>query len=1193
MPNRFRTIGDAIRRLGSATLAETASIASLIEAIHDAEITEVGPRPQAAPWKIRVIRPDDMLVLDFRGPGLVRRFDRLERAEPGAPAWLIAEHQPQSLADEAILQTLDQSTEAGAKDLRGYKDGEAPPVRDMGVPATPVRIRASGRSRLAFRMPDGIDQIDLTLEALLTACRTWDLALDAAAVADPVFNLGDIGGGLFETVASEFRAVTLSARRLLQGTLDDDQFAGLDMAAERIAGQSVMAIAAGRELPPRSTETLALREMEALLATSASGGNPADVRSAAELYLRTASTAAAITGLQRQGLEIGSMLELSEGFFGVILKPRPPGRDRTAIEMPWRLIASPLPGAGFDHATAPVVRGGRTELWHTRLGPKIKQAALGQVGGIGLVGPVADPRAGRQLRYLWSPDYAATSEDPIDFSLSGFDRKMIVTLTAGYDAKLPSGGRFTPRPVDSGRLMMTALGGTLDADRRWKTRPKGVDLLAWTHRMSQGRDSYVRVEYAGFLFPFGHAATLVKLSERKFQWRGAGRDRVAILRQRFFIVVREKIRAYPNAAPQPDLGRTMPFDTIEVMLDTTPDLDKPGDSTATRLIDDFYNVDRPNRMAFWPARDNNPLALFAFPFVGTDAAGRRVPFQMPAMFVSEVLNQSTDIPAIRDHYNSHVARRTANTHGATMRFADAQGTEAADVDVPAQSLFFRSHDPAGEISTSQATTLQQQPVIESARIQLASVERLTGQAMTPEVVFDPAYILDGFSGANKSELFLKLSTPPALNFGSSGAGSDTVGGVAAPSMQPSALSRRHGVMSGTGNVSDGIFRPKDFFAGAKLLGFFELGDILHEAGLGTESPRFTSVELPASAGLGARIETTFRLFQTLADSTIDALKLNQGGKSSLDLTATSTLFRNGDPALTRIEGTLVHFKLNLVGVIIIHFDRLRFLKTSGRKPDVDVDLNPQTGVTFGGPLEFINTLKDYIPSNAFSDPPDLQVTPAGITAGYSLGLPAIQCGILSLSNITLGAAFTLPFNGDAPTARFNFAERHNTFNLTVSLIGGGGFVAVVVGTDGVREIEAALEFGAQIAINLGVASGSVYIKGGFYFHYSVSPEGVEFEGYIELGGRLSVLGLITVSLTFHLSLTYESKALPDKADGRAHRQNRLFGQATLVVEIEILFFSASVKVKVEKTFAGSESDPLFRDFITDQSVWNEYCDAFA
>jgi hypothetical protein len=255
---------------------------------------------------------------------------------------------------------------------------------------------------------------------------------------------------------------------------------------------------------------------------------------------------------------------------------------------------------------------------------------------------------------------------------------------------------------------------------------------------------------------------------------------------------------------------------------------------------------------------------------------------------------------------------------------------------------------------------------------------------------------------------------------------------------------------------------------------------------------------------------------------------------------------------------------------------------------VDVDLNPEHGITFGGPLEFVNTLKDLIPANGFSDPPNLSVTPAGITAGYTLGLPAVQIGVMSLSNISLGAAFSLPFTGEPPTARFNFAERHSTFNLTVSMFGGGGFVALVVGTEGVREIEAALEFGAKIAIDLGVASGSVYIKGGFYFHFSTDR--VVFEGYVEMGGRLSVLGLISVSLTFHLSLAYESTG--NKAsDGKT--VSRLFGQATLVVEIEILFFSASVSVTVKKTFAGSEADPKFIDLVPTPDVWSEYCAAFA
>jgi hypothetical protein len=1190
MPERFRSVGDAIKRLGSGVFAANGdTIASLIAAVGNAQIGDAGPHPDTL-WKIRVIRPQDMLILDFRGPGMVRAGNRLNRADPGKAAYLVVEHQPQSLADAATIETAGQDGPASDPKLKGHANAPNSPVSSPGVPMLPLPIRAAGRSRLAFTMPDGVDHLDLTLDALLEACRSWDLALDYAAVPEPLFSLGGRDGGLghFDTVAHDIRSAAQSARAVLAGTLDATMFAGLDAAAERIAALSVDAIAAGRELPPGAVEAAAAREIEAL-ANTANRREPeavADTHAVADLYLRAATAGLAVTGLQRAGLDISSILDLSPGYYGLILKPHAPDKNRTAIEMPWRLIASPLPGTGFDHATRPVEHGGRTELWHTRMGPH---------SGLRVARDI-DPRTGHQLRYIWSPDYKTLTDDEINFSLSGFDRQMIVKLTAGFDeVNAIGGGRFTPRPVDAKRLILTALGGTLDADRRWKTRPTGVDLEAWTHRLSQGRDAYVRVEYAGFLFPFGHAATLVKLSERKFQWRGAGqKDRVAILRQRFFIVMREKRREYPNDAPQPDLGRTMPFDAIEVMLTTTPDLAEPGAVLDQRLADNsFYAPDRPHRMAFWPARSDTEL--FNFPMVGIDAAGRRVPFDMPAMFVSEVMNTSDSITKIKAHYNdpSRVGRRTGNTLNATLRFADARGPDAADVDLPAQSLTFQSHDPTTPLSPNQVAALQQQPVIESAKVRLASVERLTGQALIPDVVFDPAYVAEGFGGTNKSELFLRLKVNAALNFGSGGAGSDSVGGIAAPSMAPSALSRRHGVMSGAGNVTDGKFRPQDFFKDAKLLGVFALGDILKAVDLGAESPKFTSVEVPADAAGGDRIETRFNLRQTLDASPIDLLKLNEGGPSVIDLNATSTLFKNGDPPLASVEGTLVHFKINLVGVLIIHFDRLHFLKKTGRKPDVDVDLNPQTGVTFGGPLEFVNTLKDYIPSNAFSDPPDLQATPQGITAGYSLGLPAIQCGILSLSNISLGAAFTLPFNGDAPSARFNFAERHNTFNLTVSLIGGGGFLAVVVGTGGVREIEAALEFGAQIAINLGVASGSVYIKGGFYFHYSESPAGIEFEGYIELGGRLSVLGIITVSLTFHLSLTYESKTLPDKADGRPHTQNRLFGQASLVVEIEILFFSVSVSVKVEKTFAGSESDPLFKDFIDDQSVWDDYCGAFA
>ena len=89
------------------------------------------------------------------------------------------------------------------------------------------------------------------------------------------------------------------------------------------------------------------------------------------------------------------------------------------------------------------------------------------------------------------------------------------------------------------------------------------------------------------------------------------------------------------------------------------------------------------------------------------------------------------------------------------------------------------------------------------------------------------------------------------------------------------------------------------------------------------------------------------------------------------------------------------------------------------------------------------------------------------------------------------------------------------------------------GTEGVREIEAALEFGAALSINLGVASGSVEIKAGVYYHWKTTL--VELEGYVRLHGELSVLGLISASLTFNLKLGYTKQNARVSRVGRGDR----------------------------------------------------------
>jgi hypothetical protein len=243
-------------------------------------------------------------------------------------------------------------------------------------------------------------------------------------------------------------------------------------------------------------------------------------------------------------------------------------------------------------------------------------------------------------------------------------------------------------------------------------------------------------------------------------------------------------------------------------------------------------------------------------------------------------------------------------------------------------------------------------------------------------------------------------------------------------------------------------------------------------------------------------------------------------------------------------------------------------------------------VRFGGALEFVNDIRKFIPGNGFSDPPGLSVTPSGISASYSLNLPAIGVGIFALTNASLGAGFSLPFDGKPVSVRFNFSKREHPFSLTVSLLGGGGFFAIAVTARGVTEIEAALEFGAAIAIDLGVASGGVEVKAGIYFHWlePIPDQGsVELAGYVRIHGELTVIAIISVSLTFHLQLGYLKE--PGKSTA--------YGEATLTVEIEILMFSVEVSVKCRREFAGGKADPRFIDLVPTAQVWSDYCEAFA
>ena len=178
-------------------------------------------------------------------------------------------------------------------------------------------------------------------------------------------------------------------------------------------------------------------------------------------------------------------------------------------------------------------------------------------------------------------------------------------------------------------LSLTAMGGTFVGEGQWEPPSPIVNdrtlnskdpdiadnwkpslrLERWKHRAVLGRDIYVEVAYKGFLFPIGHRASLLKVTERRFFPHPDTKRSTAYLIQRLFIVIGKREKYFPSIG-QPFDGRLWPFRLATMATGRTPDLVDPeaypfeeGRKNG-RLL--FQNTDPNvvgtflNGLVFWP-----------------------------------------------------------------------------------------------------------------------------------------------------------------------------------------------------------------------------------------------------------------------------------------------------------------------------------------------------------------------------------------------------------------------------------------------------------------------------------------------------------------------------------------------------------------------------------------------------------------
>jgi hypothetical protein len=895
----------------------------------------------------------------------------------------------------------------------------------------------------------------------------------------------------------------------------------------------------------------------------------------------------------------------------------PPQPLETAIELPYRLILSPTQDVGWLHSTQPVKHLGRTELWHTRLAGLLPS---------GQKPTEASAKHTVPLRAIWSPDFIEHGPlpghelDKVPFlsSLSARDRVQIVILTSGFDGYVmldPNTGQevpFVPAPVHAARLFLSALGAWLNSRGDWTPLPffnliepfrpvpprgrmraavavrakvsrdgairkagvhpvfpldhEQLDLSEWIHQATAGRDQYVRVVYEGYLYPFSHRASLVKVTERKVLGSDTAPNGnpVAYLRQRMYIIVREHQKAYA-----PDKysykGREMPLrNSVTINTKVTPDIDYPAWLPSTNS-------------SFWI---NVGGKGFQFHLTGEDLAGANCDFLGAMIFVG-IGEKRVD--AVQTAYAASGDQRRCNVRGQKIAYADPR---AGDTILKTQALFFSTellNPPKPQPPFPVAPFL---PCLDQAGVSIPALSELLGNSPMTMIELYQQYLDHDFD-SNAGVFADLVDPPPPVQFAANQAG-----GLGRPNFRLTALSARKGLVGGPAeDAAAGLIDPAAFFddVDAKLFGtipiqqLIPVDSITKKANAAQNAIEIRTSLLPNHRH-PRRIVTRIHWQPQLQDYSQPPLTIafnSDGDQSSLILNAKLVTKLNGTPPISNVHGALTSFRVELFGVIGVKISSITFDSHNGSKTIVKAALPAKNPIVFDGPLSFLQTLADILPPGIFGGVgPSIDLGPVALRVAYTLGLPPLSIGVFSLQGILVMTALDLPYIDGKPGFEFGFARRDAPFLLTVECLGGGGFVHLLLNADGIQMVEGALEFGGEFSIDLGVASGAVHIMAGIYFQLKGTSS--DLAGFVDIGGEVSVLGIISISIDLNLSLAWIHTPQGDKIQGRA----------TLTISVHIVFFSISVQLSVERSFGSGSGDPKVDQLISPRD-WALYASAFA
>lgn len=339
---------------------------------------------------------------------------------------------------------------------------------------------------------------------------------------------------------------------------------------------------------------------------------------------------------------------------------------------------------------------------------------------------------------------------------------------------------------------------------------------------------------------------------------------------------------------------------------------------------------------------------------------------------------------------------------------------------------------------------------------------------------------------------------------------------------------------------------------------------------------------PASLGLEATLGWTNSAFKEVTVGPTKFIPDN----SRIDIDAAARIdlgipVISGDPpqlrftpGKPRIKATtkITSFAIEIFGAIRLNFESVSFTVAEDGSKAFATKL---ASVELLPPLDFINQLQSMLGGLGGDSGIKIDISPERAMISQTLAFPVgggpLLIGPAQVTNLSFFWAVTIPLLGRGVlSVAFGISSREKPLTIFVPpWYGGKAYVLIEATTRGCRLVEIAMEYGALIPINWGVARGEASLTAGIFYRLlrddANDSASVTLEGFVKAASNLSVAGIIRFTGLIYISL---------RSDEGADGERIVIGSSLIRVSIKIAFvrYSYSFTAKhVQKKNKGSRS----------------------